>query len=263
MVKDYHIHPQVVQNPDRFDEFARVAMENGIYEVCITDHMPLTGSDAGDRIPDGMVQEYCFQARKIVQKYEGRLSVKLGIEIDYHPSLTNQIEEVLKAGDFDFVLGSSHLHAIKELDIFNVVKSCSRYAEAMLINTISAAESGYFDAIAHIDMYNWIFSNPERFSLADDGFSEQKYDELIDRTLDVIKDNDLYLEVNPHFAVAQGNISNVYPSASITERALDKGIKFSYGSDAHIPEDVGVMLGNLRKHKIYGKALQLWEADEI
>lgn len=262
MIKDYHIHPQIIKRTENFDAFARVAIENGIDEVCITDHMPLVGSSSDDRIPPGKVEEYCCKVREIADKYSGKLSVKLGIEIDYHPTIRNQIENVLKAGDFDFILGSSHLHAIPELYIFNQVKTRNGYANAMLENTISAVESGYFNAIAHIDMYHWIFSNPERFPLSDDGFCEDKHSELTDKVLNAIKSNDMYLEINPHFAVSQKNISCVYPNKSIVELALDKGIKFSYGSDAHTAEDVGIMLDDLRSHSVYGKALKGWEVNE-
>lgn len=259
MIKDYHIHPQVIQKSEMFDEFAKVAIRNKIEEVCITDHMPIVGSAAGDRIPDGRIEEYCEKVRQISEKYKGILSVKLGIEIDYHPSLINEIDKVLKSGNFDFVIGSSHLHAIKQIDIFHSLKKRNEYAEAMFCNTIKAAESGRFNAIAHLDMYHWIFANPERFPLIDDEFSEKKHDALIEKTLDAIKENGMCIEINPHFASARGDVSKVYPSSTIVERALSRNISFSYGSDAHTPEDVGVMLHDLRNHPIYAKAINVWE----
>lgn len=259
MIKDYHIHPQIIRNSANLNEFVRVALENGIEEICITDHMPLSCSSASDRIPFGKVEEYCFKGRELADKYKGKISIKLGIEVDYHPSYVKEIESVLGKGDFDFVLGSSHLHAYSDLGIFNLVSTRNEYAKMMLENTISAAQSGYFNAIAHIDMYRWIFSNPERFLLIDDNFSEMEHNELIEKTLDIVKAEDLFLEINPHFAASNKNILNLYPSLNVTERALAKGIKFSYGSDAHKPEDVGIMLKELRHHKIYGRALEVWE----
>lgn len=85
------MHPMVVQNFEGFDDFARQAIARGIQEVCVTDHMPLSISNAGDRIPAGKVTEYCQKVRKLACKYEGRLSVKLGIEIDYHPDYIDEI----------------------------------------------------------------------------------------------------------------------------------------------------------------------------
>ncbi len=260
MIKDYHLHPQIVQNEKNFDLFAQKALDKGIEEVCITDHMPLIGSAVSDRIPCGRVEEYCFKAQKIQEKYRGTISVKVGIEIDYHPTIINQIEAVLKCGSFDYILGSSHLHAIGELDIWNKSKTRNNYAKFMLENTVSAAKSGYFNAIAHIDMYHWIFSNPLRFTLEDDSFAEDRHISLINDALDAIKKNNLYLEINPHFAASLKNVQSTYPSVGIVTLALEKGIKFSYGSDAHTAEAVGEMLTDLRNHNIYGQALSTWES---
>ena len=108
-------------------------------------------------------------------------------------------------------------------------------------------------------MYRWIFSCPQRFPLEDDLFSEEKHQALIEAVLDAIQENGLFLEINPHFAHAVGKVDSAYPSPSIAERALAKGIHFSYGSDAHVPEDVGVLLTELKNHAIYAPALQVWE----
>jgi len=102
-------------------------------------------------------------------------------------------------------------------------------------------------------------SRPDRFPLEDDGFCEEKHRELIDSMLDAIKHHDLRLEINPHYAVAQKSMDKVYPSVTMTERALQKGIRFSFGSDAHAPQDMGAMLLELRQHSVYKKALATWE----
>ena len=261
MVRDYHIHSQILQQEELFSVFAETAVKNGIQEICVTDHMPLTGRRDSDRIPQGKVAEYCEKVRKLAESWRGRLSVKAGIEIDYHPSVTEEIDAVLKEGDFDFVLGSSHLHAIPSAEIFRRVRTRREYAAAMLENTIAAAVSGYFDAIAHVDMYRWIFSLPSRFPLEDDGFCEEEFSGQFDRMLDAVKAAGLRLELNPHFAAATGNTDDIYPSYCITSLALEKGIPFSFGSDAHVPEQVGICLPQLRQHPVYAKALQTWECD--
>ena len=261
MIKDYHIHPQVIKDESSFDEFASTAISKGIEEICITDHMPLSCSSASDRIPKGRVNDYCRRVKKIAGKYEGRLSVKLGIEIDYHPSLKSEIEAVLSEGEFDFVLGSSHLHVLSSLSLFDGKHSYGDYAEEMYKNTVLASESGYFNAIAHVDMYRWIFTKPDRFPLVDDGFCESEHAGAITDMLSAIKKNGLRLEINTHFASHTLDLSKVYPCDLITQTALDMGINFSFGSDAHKAEDVGKMLDMLRCHALYGKAIKTWEED--
>lgn len=261
MKKDYHMHPAVVLNPKRFDAFARRALELGIEEICVTDHMPLSTSRAGDRIPAGRVEEYCKTVRRLGERYAGRISVKLGIEIDYHPDFIDEIEAVLKAGSYDFVLGASHLH-VGQSDIFHQVSTWNEYARAVLENSLMAARSGYFDAIAHLDMYRWIFTLPERFPLMADDYAPERHAALIDRVLDALRDEGLRLEVNAHLAVIQGRVESAYPEAFILRQALEKRLRFCYGSDAHEPGHVGAMLDELRAHPLYGRALAAWEAEK-
>ena len=247
------MHPQVIKDGTEFDAFVRTAKERGIFKICITDHMPLLCSSASDRIPHGKVAEYCEKAYRLKEEYKDVIDILVGIEIDWHPSVEDEVKAVLAEGRFDRVIGSSHLHAIKNADIFNKVKTRTEYARAMMQNTQSLANSGYFDAVAHIDMYKWVFSRPDRFVLKDDGFDEKNIKEDIEKALGTIKQNGLELEINPHFA--KGDISKVYPSEFITKTALEMGIKFYFGSDAHTPSDVGDMLDILLNAEPYRSAL--------
>lgn len=259
MRKDYHIHPAILQNPERFHAFADKAIQQGIKELCVTDHMPLHCSAARDRIPHGQVAIYCAKVREMAEWYKPVLSIKLGIEIDYHPSIVDEIEAVLSAGSFDFILGSSHLHVIKEKEIFGGSITRSEYVRAMFENTINAAQSGYFHAIAHLDMFRWIFSQNNRYPLVDDGYTIRSHASLIDETLCAIHESGLRLEINSHFAGQTGNLLDTYPQVEIVTHAIEKGISFSYGSDAHRPECVGEYLTELSIHPIYGRAISLWE----
>lgn len=262
MKKDYHMHPMIMQKPERFSLFVQNAIQNGISEICVTDHMPLSCSDAPDRIPAGRIGGYCRLARELSGSYSDDISIKVGIEVDYHPSVAGEIEQVLAEGDFDFVIGSSHLHVIKQNEYFDGRMTRNQYVRAMLENTILAAQSGYFNAIAHLDLYRWIFSIGDRYPLVDDGYSEAVHARLIDETLCSIQENGLLLEINPHFAVQSGRLEDTYPSLPILERALQKNIPLYYGSDAHIPQHVGCLLDELHGHAVYGPALSAWESGD-
>ena len=263
MKKDYHVHAQILRDSMRAEQFIQNAIARGFGEICITDHMPVSVSSASDRIPSGMVKDYCEGVRALARKFEDRISVRLGIEIDYHPSLTAEIEDVLGQGDFDYVLGSSHLHIFKGVYVSESV-SRNQYAAAMLENTVRAAESGYFSAIAHMDMYRWIFTwSGARPQLIDDGFSEERHADAIEAALRAIRDGGLYLEINPHFAQSSKQLANTYPSPTILQKALEMGVRMSYGSDAHHPEDVGVLWDELVCHPIYGHALAQWKETSV
>jgi len=260
MIKDYHIHPTVVQDPTRFARFAQAAIDRGFEEVCITDHMPLIGSGQADRIPLGCVEQYCRRVRELAKEWEGRLSVKLGIEADYHPQLMDQLERVLGAGDFDFILGSVHLQSTQS-DIFDRTRTRNAFARASLETVLESVKSGYFHAVAHIDFYRWIFTRPHKFPLADDGFRLEEYLPLVEEILNAMLERNMLLELNTHFAVQTGDLSGVYPDAPIVQMALAKGVRFCFGSDAHESGHVGEMLEALRAHPVYAPALRTWEQE--
>ena len=251
---DYHMHPMIAQKPERFDEFAQRAIALGIEEICITDHMPLSISNAADRIPAGMVRQYCRNVREAVARYEGILSVKLGIEVDYHPDFLDEIEAVLEAGNFDYVLGSTHMHLFLA-DQLDGRMTKNDFARRALENTLSAVRSGYFHTISHFDMFRWAFTKTERYQFDQGEYEWEKDRELIEEILDEIAARKICLEINPHFAESQKKIECMYPALPITEMALERNIRFRYGSDAHAPKSVGALLDTLRSHPIYGKAL--------
>lgn len=257
MRKDYHMHPMATQAPERFSAFVETALAEGIEEICVTDHMPLSFiPDGTDRIPHGKVKEYIRRVRDFAELYRGTLSVKCGIEIDYHPSVASEIEDVLSAGDFDYIHGSTHIHVFLD--------DLSKYtfndlATVSLENQIRAAETGLFHSMPHIEMYRFLFAYPHRFPLKDDGFDLSRHEPLIRELLRKVKEKNMYLEINPNLARQMNDISYTYPSAPVMAWAREAGVRFSYGSDAHLEHQVGSFLPALRESPVYRDAIAEWE----
>lgn len=256
MRKDHHIHPTVLQTPERFEEFVNAALAKDIREICVTDHMPLSISKASDRIPRGCVKKYCESVRELAKKYDGTIGIKCGIEIDYHPTVKNEIESVLSEGDFDILLASSHMHLF--------VEDCGKYtfsdiAVMAIENYLSAIEMGWFDVITHFDMYRWMFEKSERYPLIPDKYEPTVLEPLIKEVLSAIKSNGMRLEINPHLAEAKGDLLFIYPQDNIAKWAIDIGVEFVYGSDAHKPTSVGALLDELEADSLYGAAIKRFE----
>ena len=252
------MHPQVLTAPEQLELFVQQALQKNIGEICVTDHMPLSISHAHDRLPHGSVGKYCARIRELAKRYEERIKIKCGIEIDYHPRALREIECVLEQGEFDYVLGSSHLHVF--------VKNYSDYtrngfARAALENAIMAANSGLFHAITHPDMYRFVFEDQKRFPLVDDGYRAELHWDLFEELFEAVKRNGMYLEINPHLAEQKENLSFTYPEMQVAQWALRSGVRFSYGSDAHQPRSVGALLEELEAHPIYGQGLRQWESE--
>ena len=65
MKKDYHIHAQILRETVDSEVFIQTAISRGFDEICITDHMPLSLSNAADSIPAGRVSEYCEKVHEL------------------------------------------------------------------------------------------------------------------------------------------------------------------------------------------------------
>lgn len=259
MRKDYHIHPTVLSTPERFELFVQEALRKNIGEICVTDHMPLSISHAKDRLARGAVRAYCARVRELAAEYRDVISIKCGIEIDYHPSVLGEIEEVLGEGDFDYALGSSHIHLFEKENFARY--TYNDFAVLALENSIRAAESGWFDTISHPDMFRFAFERPERFPLLVEAYTPERHKALWEALFAAVNKAGTYLEINPHLAEDKQDLFYTYPQDAVVEWALEAGVKFSYGSDAHKPASVGVYLDELEKHPVYGKALYFWEGN--
>ena len=55
MRKDTHIHAMILRQDVDSHAYVRAAIAKGLDTIAITDHMPLSCSSAGDRIPRGRV----------------------------------------------------------------------------------------------------------------------------------------------------------------------------------------------------------------
>ena len=142
----------------------------------------------------------------------------------------------------------------------SVRMALNQFATAVFDNVLMATKSGYFNAISHLDQFkNLCFSG--HFDKNAKPYRACEHFEKIDEILDEIKKRGLRLEINARYAIFSKTVDEVYPSTSIIAQALDKGLKFSYGSDAHAPNEAGFMLHALREQSIYGKAIRQWEEE--
>jgi len=252
MKRDFHIHMNILKKPETVDEFVETAIAKGFEEICITDHMPLRRSGAFDRIPAGSVGEYCEAVGLLAERYSGRIVIKTGIEIDHHPEVIAEIEEVLKQGSFDYVIGSTHMHLFG----YREGMRFSEFVERSYKNVQDAVKTGYYDTVSHINMYRWVLSRTNRFPFEDDCGNDPYFAELIEETLLSIKKSGMKLEINPHYATATGDLKDMYPSERILLKAIDFGVDFIFGSDAHSPDQVGDLYERLVEHPVYSRVLE-------
>lgn len=252
---DYHIHPTAFREQGPVETFIQQAVSEELEEICITDHMPLSISDASDRIPKGGVGRYCRRVRELAEQYKRQITIKTGIEVDYHPMFQKEIEQVLKEGNFDYVIGSSHLH-IPGYGVDFTVLNGDDFATMTLNNILLSVKSGYFDAVAHMDMYLWVFDQPERFPLKNAAYDYELHREQIAEILEEIRCRKMYLELNTHRMGMTKRIEDVWPDSETIKMALAKDLRFRFGSDAHTAEMVGFGRKELENHPLCHQCME-------
>ena len=151
---DYHMHSKLSDGANTHEEMVLSAIDKGFDEIGFSDHFCIkytvpwaVGTNGIAKLEDRVTQ--------IKEKFEGRINVLFGIEVDYFPELEKEIGVVLKKFNFDYIIGSIHF-----LDEWNYDTDKSRnseFANDYLYQWYfgelqKAVKSGLFDYMAHPDL---------------------------------------------------------------------------------------------------------------
>lgn len=224
LVADYHNHPQAHREDLPYSQkvlqpWADRAKELGLQDLAFTDH---------DRYKAGV----SFDEIDILRSNNAELKIRSGIELDNDPETSADGRRWVEQNwdKLDFVLGSVHFvagfafdhpHYIGEYDKHDINDLYRAYYK----NIQSMASSGLVNSMAHLDLIK-IF----KF------FPTANLDELYHETLDVIKANDLSMEIST--AGIRKPVGEIYPDRKLIQMAKDKGITFTIAADAHAAKDL-------------------------
>lgn len=234
---DAHLHTNLSPDSDVvIDVYAAAALERGIAELAITDHV--------DFEPGAPAFGYATFAdrKRIVRQAAERwgpqgVAIRFGVELTYDRSWEADIREHLARHNYDFTIGSVH-------DRVNSIYSPSRvrgWVEGRSLRDIvapsfdeveAAARSGLFDALGHLDVvkrYLHPFVAKEVFADAP---------ELYEPILRTLVESGTALEINT--SGLRHAVGETYPSAAIVTRFREMGGRaVTVGSDAHRDEHFG------------------------
>jgi histidinol-phosphatase (PHP family) len=230
---DTHLH--TVRSPDAqqdalIDAYCALALERGIAELAITDHvdfdptMPAYGfATFEDRERD---------VREAQERWADRgIAIRFGVEVTYERAYEDDIRTWLAAHPHDFVIGSVHISATSPYKASNVASFVSGRPLPGIVGPyfdeiIGAARSGLFDTIGHLDFVKrYLVPHVLPSTLA-------AAPELYEPVLRAIVDSGTALEVNS--SGLRQLPRETYPSAAIVARYRELGGRHvTIGSDAH------------------------------
>ena len=228
---DYHTHTARCGHASGQPvEYVRAAQARGLLGIGIADHLPLLPEpDPELSMSEADLQHYVAEVQGLKAEFPGY--VLLGIEADYRPQTVPEVRSLLDAFPFDYVIGSVHHlgmwgfddpRQMGEYDERDIDEVWIEYLE--LVG--DAAESGLFTILGHLDLVKKFGFRPTRVL-------EFELRHLIDR----VARAGVLVEINT--AGLHKPIGEVYPTPDILRRLCDAGVAVTFGSDAHLPSEVG------------------------
>ena len=227
LFSDYHMHPQghrvLRYSQELLQPWADSARRSGLKDIAFTDH---------DRYHAGID----FDEINRLRERNPDLRVRAGIELDNDPVHSPAGRKWIEKNwdKLDFVLGS--VHFLERADqMFDSVPDGAGQFEGRNIDEMYAdyfrrlrelIATGLVDSLAHLDL---IKIHGHR--------ATAEIGTLVNETLEFIRARNLAIELST--AGWRKPVNELYPSDSIIELAMEKGIPFTTASDAHSHVQLG------------------------
>lgn len=231
---DAHLHTDHSPDSDvAIDAYARQAVDRGIAEIAITDHVDFEpGAPAYEFVP-------FVERERVVREAAERwaadgLAIRFGVEITWDRRWEDDIRAHLARHAYDFVIGSVHVYRDSPFAAGNVAgwvagRSLAAIVEPYFREVVAGARTGLFDTMGHIDFVKrYLVPHVTAADLA-------AAPELYEPILSALVESGTALEVNT--SGLRQPAGETYPSPTIVARYRALGGRaITIGSDAHRAE---------------------------
>ncbi len=229
---DAHVHTNLSPDSDvPIDAYARQAVERGIAEIAVTDHVDFVpGTPA---FSFATFEERERTARDAADRWADRgVAIRFGVEITYDHAHEDDIREHLARHAYDYVIGSVHVYAGSPFAASRVAawtagsRTLAEVVAPYFDEVLRAIRSSLFDTIGHIDFVKrYLVPHVTPAALA-------AAPELYEPLLVALVETGTALEVNT--SGLRQAAAETYPAGPIVERyRLLGGTAVVTGSDAH------------------------------
>ena len=233
------------------EEYVIKAIENGYSTIGFSDHAPYlfpNGYVSSFRMLPNEAEGYAKSINSLKEKYNGKIDIKLGFELEYYPALFEKEIEFLKTFNYDYLILGQH-YVDNEYEDYAIYSDSPTKSPAVLDKYISqvilGAKSGYYTYVAHPDLINF----------KDDS---ELYIKKMTYMITELKKIGIPLEFNFLGFTAKRN----YPNLDFWKIVSEVGNDVVIGLDAHNPS-VYDDKENLQKAKQILQNLNITPLDKI
>lgn len=236
MKTNYHTHNYRCNHAEgTVEDYVKVAIESGLDEIGISDHLPHPGKDIDNksRMLYNEVSNYFTEIDEAINKYHNKISIKKGMECEYFDDLKWFYNELKNEYKVDYLILGVHFFKYKDNWVYiGNVNLTPDILEVYVDFVIESMCTGLFKYIAHPDLF---------------GLSYRDWDEhairASRRILKTAEDLDMPIEINvngmrkPKIKYNQGERYK-YPVKEFWELSKEYKVKRIIGIDAHNPYEL-------------------------
>ena len=246
---DYHTHCDFCDGAERPLAYVEAALDREVVALGFSSHAPLPFPAPwciGRGQWPSTIERYRTEIESLKRVYRGRLSVWVGLEVDYIPGLVGPADAAFAS--FDYRIGAVHfVGRTREglpWQMDDTPQSFEHGLEELYGGDIRTLVEAYFralgemawlerpDIVAHFDLVKKYNAGGRYF---DEG--ETWYRSLAEEALRVVARSGCILELNTG-GMARGWTDEPYPSPWLLSRCRDLGIPMTLDSDCHRGADV-------------------------
>ncbi len=228
---DAHLHTDLSPDADvPIDVYAAAAVERGITEIAITDHVDFDPVRPAYAYADFATRERT--ARDAAERWAERgVAIRFGVELTYERIYEEAIREHLRRHAYDYTIGSVHIGVDSPYRRENVAAltagaSLDDVVAPYFAEVEAAARSGLFDTLGHLDFIKRRLV--PHITPAQLGERMDLYDPI----LRALVETGTGLEVNT--SGLRQAARETYPSAAVVARFRELGgERVTAGSDGH------------------------------
>lgn len=223
------------------EEYVLSAIKKNLEHIVFLEHM-----EAGVNyfettwLTDKDFNDYFQEGQRLQEKYSGRLTIGLGVEVGYSATHCQELKDRLQKHSWDQIGISYHFMPAPDHPFdLNLVSRQERNVKALAETGCERVLDNYFRTLIHAVQVlpgTVLCHLDAALRFQPELHLSQGHWRQINDLLDTVKAKNMALEINTSGFPIRGN---PFPVASIIQMAIDREIPLLAGSDAHSPEDVG------------------------
>ena len=245
-----HTHTVFCDGKDDIETFCRTAYEKGLQSLGFSAHAPIfakTGLRTNWHLADERLGEYLDSVRSAKKRWEEKLPVYLGLEVDFIPGITGPADKDYREMGLDYIIASIHYVRPPKGEPFTVdgtlesvvqgIKECfggdpMGMVESYLDSEAAMIRAGGFDVLGHPDLIK-IHNNGNKFFDPQSDFYQKRTATLAA----LLAETGVPSELNTG-GLNRDRISECYPSLDFLKYFRSQNVPIVINADAHRAVDL-------------------------